>query len=152
VKVRVSDRTQEVEAALMHHPAVTESVVLVREDSAVTSVWLLTSSCYRIRVQAGPNFKSEEGTGRTVAGTFLKALRRTVRCEDSAFNITGWNSSDTGRPIPAGRCRSGWRKRSGASFHNDPAGYWRSAAVPVCCCSDSPRLQFYRELISPGGS
>ena len=49
------------------------------------------------------------------------------------FNITGWNSSYTGRPIPMEEMRE-WVDCTVPEFISWPhAACWKSAVAPVCC-------------------
>lgn len=91
----------EVEHALVQHPAVDEAVVIAREE-APGDVRLVAYV-----VQRAPEPDADEGSPEWAnerIGEWQSVWNETYGQKDSTtdltFNITGWNSSYTGQPIP----------------------------------------------------
>ena len=98
----------EIEAALLQHPAVRQAVVLVHNDKAGDK-----------RLVAYLNADTRLIAGEQVDGahnyvllwqklyeeTYRQSSKHAGKGVDLAFNISGWNSSYTDRPIPAEEMR-----------------------------------------------
>jgi SAM-dependent methyltransferase/acyl carrier protein len=96
----------EIEEALRQHPGVRETIVMAREDvpgnkRLVAYVVPKPNSLTNVREAAT---LSEYVDGwQTV---FEEVYTQTEDVSDSKFNISGWNSSYTGKPIPAEEMRT----------------------------------------------
>ena len=93
----------EVEAALRQHPAVLEAAVLLREDSpgekSFVAYVVPSSDPREILGTSGTELEGEQVLQWQMV--FDRTYEETSPEEVSpAFNITGWNSSYTGDPIP----------------------------------------------------
>jgi non-ribosomal peptide synthetase component F/SAM-dependent methyltransferase/acyl carrier protein len=93
----------EIETALDGHPGVRQSVVMAREDvpgDKRVVAYVLPNPDYRGSDEAGSDaaLSGEQVSQWTEA--FDEAYRRGGGVEEATFNITGWDSSYTGRPIP----------------------------------------------------
>jgi len=96
----------EIEAILASHPAVRQAVVMLRGDGAAASlVGYVVARDGETASLAEPASCEGERTAlwQTV---FDETYRQGVLQEDPTFNITGWNSSYTGLPIPSEEMRS----------------------------------------------
>jgi amino acid adenylation domain-containing protein len=99
---------EEIEARLIEHPAVREAAVILRDDAAgekrLAAYYVMDGGsngdeAHRVR---------ETLTTEQVAGwatTYDAIVKERDPAFDPTFNIAGWNSSYTGRPIPAGEMR-----------------------------------------------
>jgi amino acid adenylation domain-containing protein len=90
----------EIEARLMEHAGVQEAVVLAREDTPGDKrlvAYFVADKSYLGLVQNGPQALKQISEWTTM---FDEAYRRYDSVEDATFNISGWNSSYTGHPIP----------------------------------------------------
>jgi amino acid adenylation domain-containing protein len=96
----------DVEANLRRHPAVRDTVAVVREEAAGDR---------RLVSYVVPRLQAPGATGGELAAqqvaewerVFGQTYRREGAPADPAFNLAGWNSSYTGQPIPATEMR-GW--------------------------------------------
>ena len=92
----------EIEALLRLQPAVQDAVVLAREGELVGYVVAdLQAKELQQQLQSWRNERMEHWQS-----IYEKTIDSGV--EDASFNITGWNSSFTGQPIPADEMRE-WR-------------------------------------------
>jgi amino acid adenylation domain-containing protein len=90
----------EIEARLMEHAGVQEAVVLAREDTPGDKrlvTYFVADKSYRGFVQNGSQALKQISEWTIM---FDEAYRRYDSVEDATFNISGWNSSYTGQPIP----------------------------------------------------
>jgi len=94
----------EIESTLTSHPGIRESVVMAREDEPGSKrlvAYIVPESDYKGEdQQENTDSLSEERVAQWVA-TFDEAYRQGGEIADSTFNITGWDSSYTDKPIPA---------------------------------------------------
>ena len=96
----------EIEAALTSHPLVREAAVVTREDSAGDRRQLAAYVVQDCEAGSAELELQDEWQREQVVGWRSLFDRAYVeRAEDEAFNITGWDSSYTGRPIPAEEMR-----------------------------------------------
>ena len=110
----------EIESALKRHPAVSEALVLAREDSTADKhlVAYVTQRAEITKSLATPSTlldsEAEAGVARQLEEEQLaqwqivhddEVFNKTVPLADPTFNISGWNSSYTGEPIAAEEMR-----------------------------------------------
>jgi amino acid adenylation domain-containing protein len=99
--------TSEIETVLASHPAVRQAVVMLRNDSQSNAS--LVGYIVARDSQLGGEEQSAECSLERVSlwqNVFEETYRQDASQEDPTFNITGWNSSYTGQPIPAEEMRS----------------------------------------------
>lgn len=85
----------EIEATLTNHPAIREAVVLAREDQPGHKQLV----GYLVADQADAAIETEHVA--QWQNLYEDGYSDTPDLADRAFNLTGWNSSYTGQPIPA---------------------------------------------------
>jgi len=99
----------EIESALKRHPAVDEALVLAREDSTGDKqlVAYVTQSAEMSKsLAASLNSElEEEQLSQWQIVHDDEVFNQTAPLADPTFNISGWNSSYTGEPIPAEEMR-----------------------------------------------
>ena len=103
---------EEIEARLIEHPAVREAAVIVCDDAAGEK---RLAAYYVMDEDRGGGSSSDEAhrvreelTTEQVAGwatTYDAIVKERSPIPDPTFNIAGWNSSYTERPIPAAEMR-----------------------------------------------
>jgi amino acid adenylation domain-containing protein len=107
---------EEIETRLIDHPAVQEAAVIVRDDAAGEKRLV----AYYVMDGGGGNNGDEAHragealTTEQVAGwaaTYDAIVKQSSPDVDPTFNIAGWNSSYTGRPIPTDQMRE-WLEMS----------------------------------------
>jgi amino acid adenylation domain-containing protein/non-ribosomal peptide synthase protein (TIGR01720 family) len=104
----------EIESALLSHTAVRESVVVAREDGDGEKrlvAYVVASQLEAARADAQP---AENVAAAHTAGwqTLYEDIHDAAAASEGAtFNITGWNSSYTGQPIPPEEMRE-WVDRT----------------------------------------
>ncbi len=92
----------EIEAALVEHEAVHEAVVVAREDTPGDKhlvAYVVASPEAAFAAEDDDDERSEHVS--SWEGVFDETYRQGEDVSDPSFNITGWNSSYTGQPIPA---------------------------------------------------
>jgi amino acid adenylation domain-containing protein len=98
----------EIEAALDAHPGVHQSVVMAREDEPGNRrlvAYVVAASNYQGgRTDANQDDRYGEQVSQW-AMIFDEAFRDGGDAADATFNISGWNSSYTGEPIPPDEMR-----------------------------------------------
>jgi len=98
----------EIETALDSHPGVRQSVAITREDVPGGNrlvAYVVPDPDYRGSDEAaGEEALSGEQVSQWTEA-FDEAYRRGGNAEEATFNITGWDSSYTGQPIPAEEMR-----------------------------------------------
>ena len=90
----------EIEARLREHAGVQEAVVVAREDTPGDKrlvAYFVADKSYRGFVQNGSQALKQISEWAIM---FDETYRRYDSVEDASFNISGWNSSYTGQPIP----------------------------------------------------
>jgi len=96
----------EIESSLAGHPAVSESVVVVREDAQGEK--RLVAYVVASQPEVSPASAADDVAAAHTAGwqTLYEDIHGEAAASDGAtFNLTGWNSSYTGQPIPAEEMR-----------------------------------------------
>ena len=91
----------EIEAAINEHPLVRESAVLIREDEAGNRrlvAYVVAAGNDDAARNDGALHAEQLSQWETV---WNEIYTQTISPADPQFNITGWNSSYTGAPIPA---------------------------------------------------
>ncbi len=92
----------EIEATIVQHPSVSEAAVVARNETGDTRL-----IAYVVRAPRGTPDPSEEAAYLT---TWRQQREEIIRSAgpvaDPAFNVTGWNSSYTGQPLPADEMRA----------------------------------------------
>jgi amino acid adenylation domain-containing protein len=107
VKVRgFRIETAEIETILASHPAVRQAVVMLRGESqeSASLVGYVVARDAQLEAAEQTNACSSERV--TLWQNVFEETYRQGTPEDPTFNITGWNSSYTGQPIPAEEMRS----------------------------------------------
>ncbi len=93
----------EIESAIAQYPMVGENLVLVREDTPGEKrlvSYIVPNQEYR--------FEAEEDSTEHISqwqNVYEETYHHAESYRDASFNITGWNSSYTGKPIPAEEMR-----------------------------------------------
>ncbi len=96
----------EIEAALGQHPAVQQAVVLVHQDrhgDKQLAAYLVTDPDWVATEEQADKAGEHVALWQTLyEETYRQAV---VAADDPTFNISGWNSTYTGQPIPAEQMR-----------------------------------------------
>lgn len=102
----------EIEAVLREHAAVTDAVVIVRDEPPAERrlvAYVVLDPARATTAQNSATWRAEwVGSWR---GLYDDIYKRAEIEGDPTFNITGWNSSYTGQPIPAD-VMQGWRDQA----------------------------------------
>jgi len=93
----------EIESALKRHPAVDEALVLAREDSSGDKQLVAYVTQSDTEIEAGQLEEEQLAQWQIVHDD--EVFNQTAQLADPTFNISGWNSSYTGEPIPAEEMR-----------------------------------------------
>src|SRR6185503_676309 len=97
----------EIESALKRHPAVREALVLAREDSSGDKR-LVAYVTQNAEISKPLDREVELEEKQLVQWQMVhddEVFNQTTPLADPTFNISGWNSSYTGEPIPAEEMR-----------------------------------------------
>nr|QEO74559.1 AMP-dependent synthetase and ligase [uncultured bacterium] len=98
----------EIEAALRAHPAVREALVVPRHDASGETrlaAYVVQDGLYRGDAEGAPATEGQSEYVSRWRELFDEVQSRTTPAHDETFNISGWDSSYTGRPIPAEEMR-----------------------------------------------
>jgi amino acid adenylation domain-containing protein len=99
----------EIESALARHPAVREALVLAREDSSGDKrLCAYVTQNAQISKSLAAAFDTELEEEQVAQWQMVhddEVFNQTAPLADPTFNISGWNSSYTGEPIPAEEMR-----------------------------------------------
>ncbi|HEU5131603.1 MAG TPA: AMP-binding protein, partial [Pyrinomonadaceae bacterium] len=94
---------EEIQAALVEHESVQEAVVVAREDTPGDKhlvAYVVASPDAALTTHDDDDESSTEHVS-SWEELFDETYRQSDDVSDPSFNITGWNSSYTGQPIPA---------------------------------------------------
>ncbi|MEY4194312.1 MAG: hypothetical protein RLZZ226_680 [Pseudomonadota bacterium] len=95
----------EIEAALSQHPAVQQAVVLVHQDrhgDKQLNAYLVTEPDWQPDAEADGQVEEHVALWQSL---YEETYRQAEASDDPTFNISGWNSTYTGQPIPASEMR-----------------------------------------------
>jgi len=91
----------EIESSLLQHPAVKECVVIAREDRPGDKRLV----AYVVQDSANPAAEIDSTYLADWQKLYDETYTQTAEVRDPTFDITGWNSSYTGQPVPAAEMR-----------------------------------------------
>jgi len=128
----------EIEAVLNTHAAVRQAAVVVHEEQGAAG-----ATMRRLVAYVAP--KADDATPQAEHLTHWHSLYaatygQATLAPDPTFNITGWNSSYSGLPIPAVEMQAWWTTPSLRFWPYAPNECWRWAAARACCSIGSHRI------------
>ncbi|MGI9211518.1 MAG: amino acid adenylation domain-containing protein [Methylococcaceae bacterium] len=95
----------EIESALSQHPAVQQSVVLVHQDrhgDKQLNAYLVTDPEWAADDESSGQVEEHVALWQSL---YEETYRQAEVTDDPTFNISGWNSTYTGQPIPTAQMR-----------------------------------------------